>query len=126
MNYIYFYDAKHQSEHFVLEKVAEYHLDFRRVRAVASIDLKKEEKGLIDFCRKYDLAFETYSKEELLLAKGNFVSSDFVKGVTGVDNVCERSAVVFAQEDDSCLIVRKQKGGSVTLAVAQKTATCHF
>ena len=24
------------------------------------------------------------------------------------------------------LIVRKQKGGSVTLAVAQKTATCHF
>ena len=64
--------------------------------------------------------------EELLLAKGNFVSSDFVKGVTGVDNVCERSAVVFAQEDDSCLIVHKQKGGSVTLAVAQKTATCHF
>lgn len=79
----------------------EYHLDFRRVRAVASIDLKKEEKGLIDFCRKYDLAFETYSKEELLLAKGNFVSSDFVKGVTGVDNVCERSAVVLAQEDDA-------------------------
>ena len=60
------------------------------------------------------------------MAKGNFVSSDFVKGVTGVDNVCERSAVVFAQEDDSCLIVRKQKGGSATLAVAQKTATCHF
>ena len=109
-----------------LEKMEEYHLDFRRVRAVASIDLKKEEKGLIDFCRKYDLAFEIYSKEELLLAKGNFVSSDFVKGVTGVDNVCERSAVVFAQEDDSCLIVHKQKGGSVTLAVAQKTATCHF
>lgn len=115
-----------QIERFVLEKMEEYHLDFRRVRAVASIDLKKEEKGLIDFCRKYDLAFETYSKEELLLAKGNFVSSDFVKGVTGVDNVCERSAVVFAQEDDSCLIVHKQKGGSVTLAVAQKTATCHF
>ena len=30
---------------FVLEKMEEHHLDFRRVRAVASIDLKKEEKG---------------------------------------------------------------------------------
>ena len=27
-----------------------------------------------------------------------------------MDNVCERSAVVFAQEDDSCLIVHKAKG----------------
>ena len=42
-----------QIERFVLEKMEEYHLDFRRVRAVASIDLKKrsEERRVGKECR---------------------------------------------------------------------------
>ena len=44
------------------------------------------------------------------MAKGNFVSSDFVKGSYRCGITSASSAVVFAQEDDSCLIVRKQKG----------------
>lgn len=61
---------------------------------VTSIDLKKTEEGLLTFCEKHQLPFRTYTAEELKAAKGEFMPSAFVERVTGVDNVCERSAVL--------------------------------
>ena len=61
---------------------------------VCSIDIKREEPGLLAFCRRYGLSFETFSARELQAVEGDFSPSDFVRSVTGVDNVCERSAVL--------------------------------
>lgn len=87
------------------------------VCAVASIDLKRHEKGIIDFCHAHELPFVTFSPEELKAAEGQFTSSEFVKDITGVDNVCERSAVVASK---GALYERKRAGGGVTMAVALK------
>lgn len=81
---------------------------------VASITLKKDEPGLLAFCRAHGLPFETYSAETLAALPGAFTPSAFVAGVTGVDNVCERSAAA----DDGTLIVKKTAADGVTLAVA--------
>ena len=83
---------------------------------VASIDLKAEEQGLLEYCDRYNLPFEVYSKEELEKAPGEYTSSEFVSEVTGVDNVCERSAVMAGGR----LIVRKQAYEGVTVAVAAR------
>ncbi|MCD7746416.1 MAG: cobalamin biosynthesis protein [Lachnospiraceae bacterium] len=68
------------------------------IAGAASIELKKEEPGLLEFCRKNKLQFETYSAEVLAAVEGNFSPSSFVKHVTGVDNVCERAALCMARE----------------------------
>lgn len=90
------------------------------VSAAGSIDLKKEEQGLREFCSLNGVEFLTFSKEELNQVPGNFTASDFVKGITGTDNVCERSAVKAAEKYGSSprLCVKKKCGDGVTAAAA--------
>lgn len=87
------------------------------VCAVASIDLKRDEKGLLEFCESRGLPFRTYTAEELKAAEGEFSSSEFVRSTTGVDNVCERSAVLCSQGK---LYIKKQAKDGVTMALALK------
>ena len=54
---------------------------------------------------------------------GDFSSSMFVKKVTGVDNVCERSAVKCS---GGKLILRKKAANGVTVAAAEKTLILDF
>ena len=87
------------------------------INALASIDKKANEKGILEFAKKYDLPFNTYSAEELNSLEGEFTKSEFVKSVVEVDNVCERSAIM---ESNGKLIRRKDtcNGAGVTVALA--------
>lgn len=91
------------------------------IAAVSSIDLKEHEKGILDYCEKYELPFFVYSKEQLMRVKGNFTSSEFVASITGVDNVCERSAVLGAMQlaDQVRLLFPKKCYEGVTVAAAE-------
>lgn len=87
----------------------------RAVAAVASIDLKAGEEGLLTYCRQEGLEFQVYSAGELKQAEGIFSSSEFVARSVGVDNVCERSAVLAS---GGRLIAGKQARDGVTAAAA--------
>ena len=84
------------------------------VERVATIDLKKDEPGLLAFCAAHHLPLSVYPAAELAAVEGEFTPSDFVKGVTGVDNVCERAA---ARAGGTILVPKQAKNG-VTVAVA--------
>lgn len=94
------------------------------VTLAASIDLKKEEAGLRAFCRSRNLPFITYPAGRLAQVPGRFTASSFVGSVTGVDNVCERSAVLAA--DGGQLAVKKFVLGGVTVACAVKDWSVDF
>ncbi len=81
----------------------------------ASIDLKADEKGLTAFCKSSGIPFVTCHADELLKAEGEFSGSEFVKQVTGVDNVCERSALLAS---GGRLVVKKQVHDGITVAIA--------
>lgn len=66
------------------------------VTAAASIDLKQNEPGLLAFCLTHGWPVRFYSAAQLRSAPGQFTPSSFVQSVTGVDNVCERAAVLDA------------------------------
>ena len=83
----------------------------------ASIDLKQNEAGLLELCEKHRWNIEFYSAEQLQKAPGTFTPSSFVRSVTGVDNVCERSAVLSS---GGSLCLKKYASGGVTFALAQK------
>ena len=94
------------------------YIEKRLVRAAASIDLKKEEKGLLRWCMANRIPFLTYSAEELKQVKGDFQESSFVKEKTGVDNVCERAAMKAANEEGT-FILRKQAENGMTIAIVK-------
>lgn len=85
--------------------------------AAATIDLKKDEAGLLKFCERHGWPLRIYSAEQLRQAEGEFTASAFVTSVTGVDNVCERAAVLAAGEGGT-LRWKKLAGGGVTMAAA--------
>ena len=87
------------------------------IYAAATIDLKKNEPDLLAFCASHGWPLYTYSAAQLQKAHGNFTSSDFVRRVTGVDNVCERSAVLAA---GGPLCWKKNAGSGVAMAIALK------
>ena len=94
---------------------AEHHFAPQGIVRAASIDLKKDEPGLAAFCRAHGWEMDFYTAAALRTAKGRFTSSGFVQSITGVDNVCERAAVLAA---DGVLFIPKWARDGVTLAVA--------
>lgn len=95
---------------------------------VASIDLKKEEQGILEYCKERNLPFETYSAKQLKEVEGSFAESKFVEETTGVDNVCERSAILGSSKhgEKSNLILRKYAEDGVTAALARRKWSVQF
>ena len=87
---------------------------------VTSIDDRIQEPAIRIFCRKYDLPYQTYTAQQLLRVPGRFSASSFVEKTLGVDNVCERSAVLGAMDRElpGKLIVEKKAYNGMTAALA--------
>ena len=110
---------------FLSECLKEAGIDFNDLYAIASIDLKKDEEALNRLSGYLKIPFKTYSADELNAVRGVFSSSDFVKETTGVDNVCERSALLCAGENGK-LVFEKKVGGGVTVAFAKRDWVIDF
>jgi precorrin-4 C11-methyltransferase len=92
--------------------------------AVASIDIKREEMAIVELAEKLGLRFMTFSAEELAAADGRFSASERVLRETGVDNVCERSAMLAAKRlsaDGARGVLMRSKTvyDGITLALAK-------
>ena len=99
---------------------AETKLAPQSIAAAASIDLKKDELGLAEFGQKQGWPVTFYTADELRAAPGQFAHSDFVQSITGVDNVCERAAVLAA---GGPVWAHKWARDGVTFAVALRSFT---
>jgi cobalt-precorrin 5A hydrolase len=127
----------------ILEALQLHHISVYAVASLASIDLKKDEQGILKFADKYNLEFHTYSSEELLAVEGEFTESLFVQSITGVSNVCERAAILDCQ--NACkelpvagsagsernsrktrIIQKKLPGDGVTVALAIEEWSVRF
>jgi len=110
-------------EAFVLDTLARFDISLKAVEKLTSIDLKKNEACILNFCDKHKILFETYAAEELAALSGSFTPSPFVRRAVGVDNVCERSAIC---RNKGTLLVRKQVQNGMTVAVACRRWRCEF
>lgn len=90
---------------------------------VCSIDLKKDESGLIAFCREHELDFSTFSSQALAAVPGEFSTSEFVREVTGIETVCERAAVLGS---GGSLRIGKTVIDGVALAVGEMPYSIDF
>lgn len=89
------------------------------VYALASIDKKRDEPGLLAISERMRIPFFTYTAEELNRVGACVHSSEFVKAQVGVDNVCERAALAGC-EANGTLIYEKQAFDGMTIAIAER------
>ena len=85
---------------------------------IASIDVKKDEEGILELSQRTRIPFITYSADELRDLEGEFTHSQFVEQTVGVGCVSERAAVKAAGEGAQ-LVVKKTTYDGITFALAK-------
>lgn len=111
-------------EKVVLEVLALNRISLQSILNIASIDLKKEEAGLLQFCNRLNVELITYPAEKLERAEGIYSESDYVRSVTGVGNVCERAAILGSR--NGIMIQKKYAKNGVTVSIAKQDWSVRF
>ena len=115
--------AFEEMEAFILKTLEANKISIKAVKYISSIEIKKDEVCLRKFSEKYKIAFTTFDALQLNAVKGVFQGSEFVRNTTGVDNVCERSAVL---QSGGKLILGKTAQNGMTIAIAASKWRCEF
>ncbi|MHB1347299.1 MAG: cobalamin biosynthesis protein, partial [Candidatus Humimicrobiaceae bacterium] len=88
------------------------------VRLLASIDLKKNEAGIIDFCNERNIEFKTIPEDIIRKNAKSFSFSSFVNSKVGVGNVSEACAMLTL--NNTVLLCPKTVYRGITLALSQE------
>ncbi|OOM75671.1 cobalamin biosynthesis protein CbiG [Clostridium puniceum] len=98
---------------FINTSLIKYNLDIKAVVAIASVDVKKDEAGIIELAEKFDCPFKTFSREEIKTVQDKYERSEFVLKTLGVTGICEPSVDLAGGE----VIISKVKKEGMTLAI---------
>ncbi|MBO4904637.1 MAG: cobalamin biosynthesis protein [Lachnospiraceae bacterium] len=106
-------------DRYIMSTIKEHKIEIDDIYALATVDIKENERAIKEFSTKHRIPVISFEASLLKRAKGDFTGSDFVEQTVGVDNVCERAAVLAAGPGGE-LLVQKQTGEGMTLAVARR------
>lgn len=106
-------------EALIQKSIDEAGMRIEQIFALASVDRKKDEEGLLTWSRKANIPFLTFTVEQLQNVEGSFHTSPFVKKQIGVDNVCERAALMACGPGGK-LVFRKHAEDGMTIAIAKR------
>lgn len=105
--------------------LAARHIKKAHIFALASIDRKAKEAGLLAWAREQSVPFLTFSADMLQEIEGEFSDSAFVENTVGVGNVCERAALAACGTRGQ-LIMKKQAENGMTIALAKRDWSVNF
>lgn len=100
------------------------HIVAEDIKALSTIELKKDENCILGVTKKYHLPLKIFSKEDIAKVDMNNASgqvietSEFVKKITGVGSVSE--ACAYLASDCGEILEGKTKYEGVTFALAQE------
>ncbi|WP_332690483.1 cobalt-precorrin 5A hydrolase [Halalkalibacter lacteus] len=107
--------SKEEIDQVIQETLDALQFSIKSVKAICSIDLKKDEEGILAVSQKYNWGFTCYSAEELNRVQIDAPSETVFK-FTGAYGVSEPAARLYSGADSLSLI--KKKSGNVTISVA--------
>ena len=94
-------------------------LDIKSVKKIATVDVKENEKGLIDTAKSLNLDLEIISREEIKKIQDQFEGSDFVEKNIGVRAVSEPVALL-ASSQEGHFIEMKTKYNGITISIYEE------
>lgn len=101
---------------FVRSSLKQHNFDIRSVSKIVSVDVKKNEQGIIKFAESLDVPFETFAREEIRTVQNKYEKSEFVLKTLGITGVCEPSVDLGGGH----VIISKIKHEGMTLAIGRK------
>ena len=110
--------AYEELNNLVDETLEELGIAKDKIMAISSIDIKKDEKGLVKLSEELNVPFITFSAKELSEVKGDFDSSSFVEETVGVGDVSARSAKALGKHGK--YLLKKKKKDGMTISVYEK------
>lgn len=106
-------------DQFIAKTLHRMGISVTQIFALSSVSQKREEQGIVEWCRKEGIPFLTYTAQELQRVSGNFTGSRFVRDHVGTDNVCERAAVKACGEGGRLTGPKTAENG-MTIAAARR------
>lgn len=100
---------------FINDILAEENIDIRSIDKIASIDIKSNEKAILDLAVNLNCDIVFFSSQEIAKVEHKYEGSDFVKKSTGVAAVSE-PVIELAGGN---IIVKKIKRDGITLAIGE-------
>ena len=113
--------AAEEIEQVACSQLKRLFLSIQSVKCVASASAKREEQGIHEFARKYDLPVLFYESEELNGVEVPSPPSLHAIQAIGAAGVAEPAALLAAENGH--LLLKKIKSGNVTLAIAETAVT---
>jgi cobalt-precorrin 5A hydrolase len=87
------------------------------IRAIATVDIKAHEPGILEFCARYALPLRVFSREQIAAVGVTATTpSAAIRAHLGVDGVCEPCALLAVP--DGRLVTPKRVFNGVTVAIA--------
>ena len=105
-----------EMRNLLVETFSANRLAISSLRALATVDLKADEPGLLALAASLHLKITTFSRDRLNTVEQVPTPSTMVEKHIGVKSVCEAAALLATHRGR--LIVPKQKTANVTVAVA--------
>ncbi len=94
----------------------QYNIDIKSIKQIGSIDIKHDEKAIIDLASYLDVEFITVCAKEISKVDCLFDKSEFVKKNVGVYCVAEPVAHILSNGN---LIIEKHKYRGITISVGR-------
>ena len=88
------------------------------IRLIAPVDVKKNEKGLVDACDELDIPLVFINIDEIKKFSGQIIVSKAAKRHFGIVGVCEPCVLIAGRR--TILILQKQIINGVTVALAKE------
>lgn len=110
-------------ENGIIKVLKEYNLSVECIKAIASVDAKKEEPAFLEISAKYGWEFMTFSPEKLDQVEGISEISKAASEYVGTRSVSEAAALLLSGSEK--LLVTKQKyketedGKNLTVAISR-------
>lgn len=95
----------------------EVNLSTSSIKSIGTVEVKKDEAGLIEAADHYNLPLKIFTIEEIAEVEDMFEKSQFVKDTIGVYSVSEPVAHLLGGE----LITRKSKHNGITISIAKES-----
>ena len=93
----------------------EHHLSVKSICSIATIELKKDEPGILDACQTLGAELRIFAPDEIRQVQDRFSGSLFVESQVGVSAVSEPCAYLSGGD----LIIGKTAINGITIAVAR-------
>ena len=104
---------------FIIDNLKELNIDLQSIKAIASIDVKSDEKAILDAALRLECNTTFYAAEQLQEVDHLFEGSDFVKSTVGVASVSTTAAYTAGNKNGRFLLEKKKRDG-MTLSVFEQ------